>query len=459
MVPRKLILVLAASAAAVAGPAASQDNRHNHRALAAGYMASFLCSGIFSAGRTEEQVRKDEIVKGNVVPEVQAALNTLTPEIDRQARLVRVRFDDAMPPRVAAWRPHLGCSQLPIGAAPEAVNMLPRVTAQPPANMDGKPWPMGDQKAFAAPRGNRKALDAAITSAFSRSGNDIHTIGVVVVQNGKIVAERYRDDYGIHVPLRTWSAAKSVASTLVGVGVHQGKMDVKAPAPIPEWRTPGDPRAKITTDQMLRMASGLWTPNNLSDPVYFGGYSVAEQTAAAPLEYAPGTVFRYSNTDTMLATRGLQAVLGDGQASIDFPFTQLYWKIGMMHTFAETDWRGHFVSSSQIWTTARDLARFGLLYLNDGVWQGERILPVGWRDYVRANGPAQPSSGPVYGGAFWTFSPTAGVPSDSFYANGGRGNYVVIVPSRNVVIVRRGLDTPTGFNIVGFTKEVLAALN
>jgi CubicO group peptidase (beta-lactamase class C family) len=206
------------------------------------------------------------------------------------------------------------------------------------------------------------------------------------------------------------------------------------------------------------MASGLWTPDNMSNPIYIGGYGVAEQASSAPLEAAPGTRFRYSNTDTMLATRGVQAVLGDGDRALSFPFTELYWKIGMMHTFPETDWRGHYVSSSQIWTTARDLARFGLLYLNDGVWRGERILPTGWRDYVSRHGPAQPAGGSGYGAAFWTFNPSAGLPADTFFANGGRGNYVVIVPSRNVVIVRRGLDTPMGFDLSGFTKGVLAAL-
>ncbi|HEX8261661.1 MAG TPA: serine hydrolase, partial [Allosphingosinicella sp.] len=157
--------------------------------------------------------------------------------------------------------------------------------------------------------------------------------------------------------------------------------------------------------------------------------------------------------------RGLRARLGDGERALAFPFESLLWKIGMTRTFPETDWQGNFVLSSQVWTTARDLARLGLLYQNDGVWNGERILPAGWGAYVSRRGPAQPAGGYGYGATFWTFPADLGLPADAYVGQGNRGQYLAIVPSRRIVIVRRGYDGPgTGFDPGAFVRDVLAAL-
>jgi CubicO group peptidase (beta-lactamase class C family) len=230
--------------------------------------------------------------------------------------------------------------------------------------------------------------------------------------------------------------------------------------PVPEWQTPGDPRSKITLDQLMRMASGLHsaTAGNRTDAVYFGGTAVTEETVAWPLEVPPGSRFRYSNNDILLAVRALDSKAGD-QTYGRFPDALLFGRIDMDHTIAEVDWKGNFILSSQVWSTARDLARFGFLYLNDGMWLGERILPEGWRDYVtRPSGP-QPDGEFGYGATFWLMNKSQGVPADTFAAFGNRGQYVVIVPSRRIVIVRRGED-PAGarFDVARFTAEILAAL-
>ena len=196
----------------------------------------------------------------------------------------------------------------------------------------------------------------------------------------------------MHSSQRTWSVGKSLAATVIGAAVQQRLIDVAAPAPVPEWKAPGDPRGRITTDDLLRMASGLNSDHagNRTDALYFGGIGVAEQAGSWPLVAPPGTAFRYANNDTVLAIRGLQHVLGDGDKALRFPFEAVLWKIGMTRTVPETDPRGHFIMSSQVWTTARDLARLGLLYLNDGMWDGQRLLPADWRSYVARQGPAQP---------------------------------------------------------------------
>ena len=447
----------------LAAPASAQVDRPEYlQALAAGYKAAFLCSDIFSAGQSEEQVAKDDLKR--IYPELELLLPGLAPKIDRDASTVSVPFSDKLPPRIAVWRPHLGCAQLPIGAGPEAIGLVPRLAVNPAVDRnDCLPWPDGDRNAAAKPTGDARVLSRVVAAAFDRRsyGQGSETTAVLVVQDGKIVAERYREDFHRHMPQRTWSVAKSLAGTIVGAAVQQGLIDVNAPALVPEWRRPGDPRAAITTDTLLRMASGLHSDaaGNRTDATYFGGSTVTENATQWPLETAPNTRFRYANNDILLAVRGLRATLGDGKRALAFPFESLLWKIGMTRTFPETDWQGNFILSSQVWTTARDLGRLGLLYLNDGVWNGERLLPPGWGAYVSRRGPAQPGSGYGYGATFWIFPSDLGLPPDTYIGQGNRGQYLAIVPSRRIVIVRRGYDGPgTGFDPGAFTRDVLMAL-
>jgi CubicO group peptidase (beta-lactamase class C family) len=448
---------------ALAVPAAAQvDSPRYVRAVAAGYKASFLCSDLFNAGISEAQVEADDLKR--TYSEIEPIMPGLKAEVDRQARTVSVAFDDKLPPRIAVWRPHLGCAQLPIGAGPEAARFVPRLSVNPAVDRsDRLPWPNGDRNAAGKPRGDVRALSRAVDAAFDRRsyGQGSETTAVVIVQDGRIVAERYRPDFNMHMSQRTWSVAKSMAGTIVGAAVQQGIIDVNAPAPIPEWQKAGDPRRGITTDHLLRMASGLHSEaaGNRTDAVYFGGTTVTENATAWPLEAAPGTRFRYANNDSLLAIRGLRAKLGEGERALAFPLTDLFWKIGMTRTVPETDWEGNHILSSQVWTTARDMARLGLLYVNDGVWNGERVLPPGWGNYVSRRGPAQPERGYGYGATFWTFLPDLGIPADAYIAQGNRGQYLAVIPSRRIVIVRRGYDGPgTAFDPGRFTSDVLAAL-
>jgi CubicO group peptidase (beta-lactamase class C family) len=452
----------ALAAVLLAPAAAAQEDRPAYvRALAAGYKAAFTCSNLFNGGITPEQTEADDLrgTYANLNP----LFASLKASIDRDRRIVLVLYDPAMPPRIAAWRPGVGCTQLPIGASVEAVSALPQLGLTVP-DLDSRPWPMGDQQAAARPSGDGAAIRQVIVAAFDRRtyGQGSETTALLVMENGRIVGERYRPDFTMHSSQRTWSVAKSIAGTVVGAAAHKGLLDVKAPAPIPEWQRAGDPRKAITTDQLLRMASGLNSDHagNRTDALYFGGVALADQAASLPLVRPPGTEFRYANNDTVLAVRGLQHVLGDGAASLRFPFESLLWKIGMTRTVPETDWRGHFVLSSQVWTTARDLARLGLLHLQDGVWNGERILPAGWTDYVWSHGAAQPASGFGYGATWWTFPKNSGLPKDAVVAQGNRGQFVVVIPSRSMVIVRRGFDgTGMAFDVAEFTTDLLRAFN
>lgn len=445
-------------------PALAQQNAPEYlRAIAAGYKASFICSNRFNGGIDAARTAADDLQ--GTYAELNPLLPMLTAELDEENQRVTVRFADNLPPRVAAWRPHLGCALLPIGADPAAAADLPRIDDAPLdlATLDARPWPMGDRGAAGRLRGDASALARAVDNAFDRRtyGQGSETTALLVVQDGRIVVERYRPDFDMHSSQRTWSVAKSIAGTVIGAAIQQGLVDVNAPAAVPEWQRPGDPRQRITTDHLLRMASGLHSdhPGNRTDALYFGGLSVVEEAASWPVVAPPDTRFRYSNNDIVLAIRSLQHRLGDGEESRAFPFRALFWKIGMTRTVPETDWQGGFVMSSQVWTSARDLARLGLLYLNDGLWNGERILPEGWLDYVRRHGPAQPMSGNGYGASWWTFASDDGLPADAILANGNRGQYVVVIPSRRLVIVRRGFDR-VGMSLdpAALTRDLLEAL-
>lgn len=417
-------------------------------AIAAGYKAAMLCSGMFVAGRTQAQIETVEL-KG-IYAEYNAIVPTLFAEVDRGYGEVRVRFSDDLPPRIARYHRGTGCTTDPIGTAPKvaADGDTPPATV---AGGDPRPFPLGD----ALPRGTLPPL-AAVDKALAGGFGGV-TTGVVVLRGPRLVAERYAEGFGPFTAQRTWSVAKSVTGTLVGIAVKEGVVRVAAPARIPAW---ADARQGITLDNLLRMASGLHsaTAGNRTDAVYFGGTTVTEETVAWPLEVKPGTRFRYANNDILLAMLSLRTALGE-VGYRDYPARALFGRIGMKHSVIETDWRGNYISSSQMWTTARDLARFGLLYLNDGMWNGERILPEGWRRYVTSPSGPQPASGFGYGATFWLMNKVPGVPADTFSANGNRGQYVVIVPSRGIVIVRRGEDPGGGgFDIAKFTAAILAEL-
>ena len=457
------VLPLVFSSPAHAAGAQSSTQDPHTRALAAGYKAAFTCSGVFDAGLAVEQIAADDLE--GIYGQYQALVRSLPPaQIDREKHTVSVTFDDKLPPRISVWRPGLGCTELPIGAGPTMASTLPQLRATRPAGQtDQLAWPQGDADAIAkmSPPPGLSSVIAKLFDGHSY-GAGTRTTAVIVIRDGKILAERYRKGYDLHTPQRTWSVAKSITATLVGRAVQLGLEKIDEPANIPEWKHPGDPRAAITLAMLLHMNSGLWTngPGNRTDEIYLGGGSVTQWATAMPLEVAPGTRFRYSNDDALLAARTVRASLGDGQAAIDFPFTELLWRIGMFHTTPETDWQGSYVLSSQVWSTARDLARLALLYIDDGVWNGQRLLPNGWSKFVATPAPAQPTDDAGYGAFFWLYGPRDGLPEGTYLMNGNRGQYVFIIPSRRVVIVRRGFDMDNSgtFDIARCGRDILAAL-
>ncbi|HEU0045052.1 serine hydrolase [Sphingomonas sp.] len=412
------------------------------------------CSGIFSAGRTSAQIDRDELA--GIYAEYEAIVPTLTATVDRKTASVTVAYDPVMPPRRAAWQPGTGCVTERIGlAAPAAPATFRRPPA--PVKADPRPWPQGDRGIAPRPA---PPLAAAVGRAFDGShGAGAKTTGVIVLRDGAVMAERYAAGWGPFVSNRTWSAGKSLAGTLIGwaAGSANGPVPLR-PNTGYLWPRAGDPRGAITLDHLLRMASGLHsdTAGNRTDAIYFGGTAVDEQALGWPLAARPGTRFRYANNDTLLAVYMMRLAIGEDRyraIPTDFLAT-----LGMTHTQPGTDWRGNYILSSQVWSTARDLARLGQFWLQDGVWQGKRLLPAGWIRYMSSPSGPQPASGPGYGATLWLFGPKQGLPEGSYAAQGNRGQYIMVIPSAQLVIVRRGEDPGSArFDIAKFAADVLAA--
>ncbi|MDC8754719.1 serine hydrolase [Erythrobacter sp. sf7] len=462
-------LLLAASPAFAQSQQETLNARYS-RALAAGYKALMLCSAIAIAERNGT-TRTPESVEALELTGIQSPQNAIIGELPYaiirrptgQIAHVAVTWADDMPARVAAYYgPDSGCSVLPVGA-PEDVSD-PARPVPVAAQDEGKAIMIGvipgtGGGTIPPPNPLAKVLDAARAGQYGQGTRT--TAALVHVNrrdNGLVEQAVYAPGFDEKTPQRTWSVAKSIAATLVGAAVQAGDAAVEDTVGLNYWRMGGeaDPRNAITIDHALRMATGRYsdTPGNRTDPLYFGGSTVDETAVNWPVVHKPGTVFRYANNDTLLAVKAIAQWLDY------YPPHEFFAKLGMGHTVAETDIRGDYILSSQVWSTAGDLARLGQLYLNDGVLpSGERILPEGWRDYVSTPSGPQPDGPFGYGAGFWLMNKSDGVPADTFAAFGNRGQYVVIVPSRQVVIVRRGED-PVGarFDIAAFTRDVLAAL-
>ncbi|VTU37181.1 serine hydrolase domain-containing protein [Variovorax sp. PBL-E5] len=432
-----------------------------------GYLSHQLCSAVFVAGRSPDRYYRDAIepLAGPV-----AFLTRFT--VDREHGEVRATFAGLAESR-AVYRPQFGC-----------VNATGRASASelsPPAQSEATPPLLGAIAGAAPVQPAEPALVAALDHAFDETTQAPHrfTQAVVVIHKDRIVAERYASDVGVDTPLTGWSATKSVTNALIGILVRQGKLDIHAPAPIMAWADPRDPRHAITIDQLLRMNSGLDMGQSLTSSVLtafdpsaqmiFVDADTAAMAQRAPLAYPPGTHWNYTNANTQLLSRIVRDQAGGtAAATLGFARRELFDKLGMQHVTLEFDAAGTPIGASHMWASARDWARFGLLYLHDGVVGGQRILPAGWVDDSAA--PTSGSEDFGYGAGFWTnrgpgagarYRIRHGMPADAFMARGSNGQYVVIIPSKDLVIVRLGPAwTPRDDmeRVAQFTREVIEAL-
>lgn len=420
--------------------------------LGAGYGAKITCSAVFVSHRDPESVRNAELAMDNIVAKLQSTT------IDREHQTVTGHFTPLFS-RTAVYRPGLGCTLLADITEGQLRQQgeLP-ATPMPPADANAL-WPEGERLTEASPA-LQKNIKAAMDWAFAEEDpqKPRRTRAVVVAQNGRLVAERYADGFHASMPLQGWSMGKSITNALVGILVRQGKLDIHKPAPVAEWRKPSDPRGVVTLDHMLRMSSGL-----AFDETYAASISDATQmlflepaagtyAAARPLAIAPESTWYYSSGTTNIISRVIRETVGGSLPDYwQFPHKELFAKVGIRSAVLEPDSSGVIIGSSFDYMTARDWARLGQLYLNDGVWNGERILPEGWVKYSTTPTPKSPNG--KYGAHIWLNAGDGGdpakrefqkVPADAFYFSGFEGQQVVVIPSFKLVAVRLGVSQAIG---------------
>ena len=341
-----------------------------------------------------------------------------------------------------------------------------------PPHPDGLAWPTQSwPRADLDPRVDRAALEGLLDHAFGATEpEDLErTNAVVVVQHGAVVAERYREGVDPDRAFISWSMAKSITSALVGILVRDGKMDISQPIPVREWSA-DDPRRRITVDQMLRMVDGLrfreaehlgdgsvrYYPEEESDviPMLFGAGKddVAAFAATLPYQVEPGVRWNYNSGASNLLSRLVRNTVGGGEAGMRaFMQRELFDRIGMKTADPRFDAAGNFVGSSHCYCSAHDFARFGYLYLRDGLWDGARVLPAGWVDYSRT---PTPQSDGLYGAHFWVIPGSLGL----FYCSGAWGQRILISPKLDLVVVRLGQTAPHKVAaVVRYCKELIDA--
>jgi CubicO group peptidase (beta-lactamase class C family) len=436
-----------------------------------GQQAIFMCNGLFTSNRSLDQVFAQELKYLREPIGTPAGGDYV---VDRTKRAVAVGRDDGVPVMRAAFREGLGCVVMAPDQTFDDIASLPQLAAAPaPGDAARTPWPNGDLvEKQPLPAGvTAAALLAASDWAFKRESPEQVTLSLLIVHRGQIIHERYAPGVDMTTRTRTWSTAKSIAATLFGILADQGKLALDAPLGF-DWLPQGrgavsDPRSAITLRHVLNMSSGLETVDNGgleyatgSGLSYWAGASSVEGARSRGLIREPGTSWDYENYDTLLAVYAMKRALKDPQPYLEFPRKALLDRIGMRNTLLSTDRFGDFILSSQVYTNARDLARLGLLYLKGGEWNGERLLSKQWIDFVRKPAPATAQRGNQYGGHWWLVPDDRNdVPKDAYSTAGNRGQYTVVVPSHDLVIVRRGLDYGRqGFNRWDLLREVIKAV-
>jgi CubicO group peptidase (beta-lactamase class C family) len=438
--------------------------------IASGIQAEILCAGRFLSGRAEGSILAEDLG-------FHPLFRRFRKRTDSHGRSVTA--DLAVPGlfrKKAVFLAGLGAVLLDGRAGESVRNWDPRIPVPLPDHPDRVPWPTGDllPEEPSSARIDRRKMDAAAEAVFAEPDPRRlrRTRAVVVVHDGRLVAERYAPGFDKDMPQLGWSMSKCVTNALVGILAGQGRLDVRAPAPVPEWQRPGDPRRTITIDQLLRMSSGLrWTQDNpdhaVSDEseMLFDRADMAAFAASKLLRDPPDTVFEYSSGTSLLLSRIVRHILSDQGEYWAFPRRALFNRIGMRRSVFQPDASGTFVGSSYVYATARDWARFGLLYLNDGVWEGERILPEGWVAYTRTPSPTAKDG--EYGAHFRLNGGSVAapdkrmyprVPPDAFFCRGYQGQLTAIIPSRRLVVVRMGMTWDGEWGGGDFLADVIDAV-
>ena len=406
-----------------------------------GFSAKNICSGYFLSDMPGQQIIAEVLLPASPV------LANVSFEIDTVNRRVDTRFFGLFPRR-AVFTEGTGCTLLRAGRQSMERRIDLAQVSEPSAYL---PWPQG-----AAPATGSALLKPLLEQAFAETDPlyTRNTKAVVVIHKGQLVAEKYAPEVDADTPLPGWSMTKSVTGLLVGLLIQDGKLRLTQTAPIPSWHEEaGDPRGDITIDQLLRMSSGLEFDEEYS--IYSDVTrmlsvepSAADFAASKPLVAEPGSVWAYSSgTSNILSGIIRRTVGGYMQEYYDFTQKRLFLPLGIRTASMETDNNGTFIGSSYMYANARDWARLGQFCLQDGQWMGERLLAEGWMGYSTTPTPSNPRNN--YGAHFWLNADPEDtnqqrtwpdLPADTYSMNGFQGQRVIIIPSKDLVVVRLGFS-------------------
>jgi len=451
------------------GSAPAQKPSKEMAQAVAAYAAKVTASALFVSGRTLESVKEQELRP--VRPIEQLVMPLLRIDVDDEAQSVTVTL--GVGKATAVHRRGRGCVLVPADDTTELV--APPAVPKPPGAGPRFPPPEPRRVIFGerdADGIDRDALRDAIDAAFveEHEQRPIHTRAVVVLHDGAVVGERYADGFHRDMPLPGWSMSKSLTNALLGMRAQAGKFDVDAPPAVAAWRERDDARGEISVRDLLTMTAGLQWSEDYDDPeshalrMLFRESDTAALYASLPPAFAPGTHFQYASGATNLLCRLLRDTFDDDAAYWEHA-PRLFAKLGMRHAVLETDASGTFVGSSFGYASARDWAQLGLLYLDDGVHGGERVLPEGW---VAKSTTPHPASNGRYGWQIWLNADPDGdgpkqrlwpdLPADLFHFDGHEGQYVAVSPSKRLVIVRLGCTKAGGFRLTKLLRDVHAAV-
>jgi CubicO group peptidase (beta-lactamase class C family) len=431
--------------------------------IVSGYSAKMACSCIYLGDRSLESVQKEEL--GNFP----LKLASITVENDSTVTATVA----GMARQRAVYRAGLGCTLVNEISKEELKNQALVLARAPVLNPDTIAWPMGDRiDSIALPEEKQKLLQDAVQYAFTNPDPEKpwRTRAVVVLHKGQLVAEQYAPGFDRHHRHLSWSMAKSVTGTLIGVLVKEGKLDPDAPAPVAAWRGVNDGREAITLKQLLQQTSGLDFEENYSKStdatkMLFRKADMAGYTASHTLLNEPGSQFYYSSGNSNILSGIIRSTLGDSLYH-RFPYEALFHKLGMYSAVFEPDASGNFVGSSYVFANARDWARLGLLYQQNGNWMGEQLLTEDW--VKSATTPVSVAPMGEYGYQIWLNAGAKGneanrkfpgLPTEMYYFSGYEGQFVFVIPSKELVIVRLGqTGRSSWFDTETFVNGIIKAI-
>jgi CubicO group peptidase (beta-lactamase class C family) len=354
--------------------------------------------------------------------------------------------------QTAIYRNGLGCTLIDGEAEAELRAEAAGLFTNTPPPSEEALWPEGERVDLDAPQQNvdRSALDRAVSTAFAEPdpAHPRNTRALVVVHKGRVVAERYAPGFAADMPLIGWSMTKAALNALIGLRVKDGKIALSDANLMPGWRKVSDLRQAITIGNLLQMSSGLAFDESYGDPLadvtqmLFVAGDKAKFAASKPLVHPPGAYWAYASGTSLILAGILRGSFDDERDYLRYPRERLFGPLFMRTALIEPDATGTFVASSLMYASARDFARLGLLYLQDGMWQGARILPQGWVAHTLT--PAKHAPDQSYGAHMWLKLPLSGgygeppMPDDAYYFIGHEEQIVAVVPSRDLVIVRLG---------------------